>query len=77
MFHLDRGGFAFTVCLDEVDDLGRFAEVEVLAEPGRVEPAREALTRLVADLDLRQVEQRSYLTMLLAAREADGREDAP
>jgi adenylate cyclase class 2 len=76
-FHLDRAGFAFTVCLDEVDELGRFAEVEVLAEPGKVEPARDALTSLVADLGLREVEQRSYLTMVLAARNAAGSEDAP
>jgi adenylate cyclase class 2 len=76
-FHLDRGGCAFTVCLDEVDELGRFAEVEVLAEPGKVEPARDALTGLAAELGLRDVEQRSYLTMLLTARAAEAPEDAP
>jgi adenylate cyclase class 2 len=76
-YHLDRSGFYFTVCLDEVDELGRFAEVEVLAEAGKVEPARQALTLLVADLELREVEQRSYLTMVLSKRNAEGLEDAP
>jgi adenylate cyclase class 2 len=76
-FHLDRGGFAVTVCLDEVDELGRFAEVEVLAEPGKLEPARDALSGLAGELGLREVEQRSYLTMLLMARAAEAPEDEP
>jgi pantoate--beta-alanine ligase len=67
-YQLERAGFAFTVCLDEVDDLGRFAEVEVLAEAERVDPARKALAEVVASLGLSEVEQRSYLTMLLAAK---------
>src|SRR6516162_2632440 len=32
---LERHGFRFTVCLDAVEGLGRFAEVEVLAEEGQ------------------------------------------
>jgi adenylate cyclase class 2 len=64
-FQLDRAGFTFTVCLDEVDHLGRFAEVEVLAEPAQLEAARAALLELARDLGLSEVEPRAYLTMLL------------
>jgi adenylate cyclase class 2 len=70
IFRLDRGGFPFTICLDEVDHLGRFAEVEVLAEPAQVQPARTALTELAGELGLTEVEPRSYLTMLLLLRTA-------
>jgi adenylate cyclase class 2 len=69
-FHLDRAGFSFTVCLDEVDNLGRFAEVEVLAEPAQLESARAALIDLARDLDLTEVEPRAYLTMVLLSQRA-------
>jgi adenylate cyclase class 2 len=75
--HLDRAGFSFTVCLDEVDHLGRFAEVEVLAEPAQLEAARSALVELAHDLGLSEVEPRSYLTMLLLAQRAAAPEAAP
>jgi len=70
-FHLDRAGFAFTVCLDEVNGLGRFAEVEVLAEPDQLEPARVALAELAGNLELHDVEQRSYLTLILQETQQD------
>jgi adenylate cyclase class 2 len=64
-YHLGVAGFAVTVCLDEVEGLGRFAEVEVLAEEPQVDAARSALTELAAELELKEVEQRSYLTLRL------------
>jgi pantoate--beta-alanine ligase len=76
-FHLDRGGFPFTVCLDEVEEVGRFAEVEVLAEPEQTEAARTALTTLAQELGLSEVEQRSYLNLLLTRRGATGRPTGP
>lgn len=69
-FQIDRPPFALTVCLDDVDELDRFAEVEVLAPPEQVEGARAAVASLAAELGLSQVEPRAYLTMLLAARAA-------
>lgn len=69
-YALQREGFAVQVCLDEVDELGRFAEIEVLGEQDAAERATALLGRLADELGLRQVEPRSYLTMLLAARAA-------
>jgi pantoate--beta-alanine ligase len=66
-----------TVCLDEVEQLGRFAEVEVLAPPEQTEPAHVALTGLATELGLSEVEQRSYLSMLLAKKSAAGRPAGP
>src|SRR5262249_49318133 len=31
LFHLERSGFPLEVCLDEVDDVGRFVELEIQA----------------------------------------------
>lgn len=67
-FTVQRGGFDLTVCLDEVDELGRFAEVEILTPEDQLDAARVALTAAADDLGLADVERRSYLTMLLAAR---------
>jgi adenylate cyclase class 2 len=67
MYHLNREGFALTVCLDEVERLGRFAEVEILAPEDQVEKARTVLAQITAALDLRELERRSYLGMLLEA----------
>jgi adenylate cyclase, class 2 len=65
---LERAGFSFTVCLDEVDGLGRFAEVEVLAPEDRRADAEQALTRLATELGLSDVERRSYLGLVLSAQ---------
>ncbi len=65
---LERDNFSFTVCLDEVDGLGRFAEVEVLAPEDRRPDAEQALARLATELNLSDVERRSYLGMILSAQ---------
>lgn len=56
------------LCLDEVEGLGAFAELELLAEPEELDAAREAVGALAADLQLTQTERRSYLELLLDAR---------
>ncbi len=81
MRHLERDGFALTVCLDEVEELGRFAEVEILAPEEQVDKAETVLTDTAAALGLTDLEPRSYLHLLLAARgtpqPADIPENAP
>ena len=63
---LRRDGFSFTLCLDDVEGLGRFAEVEVLAPEDRRAEAERAVAALAADLGLSAVERRSYLELVLA-----------
>ncbi len=67
-YHLERGGFAFVVCLDEVEKLGRFAEVEIVAPEEQVEAARSVLADTAAALGLTNLERRSYLNLLLAVQ---------
>lgn len=80
-FHLTRGGFGLTVCLDEVEHLGRFAEVEIVAPEEQADAAKIVLAETAAALGLTEVERRSYLNLLLSAQgtpqPADLPENAP
>ncbi|HTU22651.1 MAG TPA: class IV adenylate cyclase [Gemmataceae bacterium] len=80
-YHLERGGFALSVCLDEVEQLGRFVEVEIVAPEEQAEAARSVLAESAAELGLTQLERRSYLNLLLSAQgtpqPADIPENAP
>lgn len=67
-YRLTRGGHSVEVCLDDVDEVGRFAEVEILAEEDHLETARAVLLEVAEELGLRNVEKRAYLTMLLEKR---------
>jgi adenylate cyclase class 2 len=68
VYHLERGGFPVEICLDEVEGLGRFAELEVQAPEEQLEAARAAVQQLAAELGLTASERRSYLELLLAGR---------
>jgi adenylate cyclase class 2 len=66
VFHLNRGGFALEVCLDEVVDVGRFVELEIQADESHLEAARRVLLDTAAALGLPAPERRSYLELLLS-----------
>jgi adenylate cyclase class 2 len=68
IYHLERDGFAVEVCLDEVEEVGRFAELEIVAPEEQFPAARELLLHLARELGLTASERRSYLEMLLTAR---------
>jgi len=68
-FHLERDGFRLEVTLDQVDDVGAFAELEIVAEEAELEAARAILLRVADELGLKNAERRSYLEMLLASKE--------
>ncbi len=59
-------GRKFTICLDDVEGLGRYAEVETLAEEKESAAAATAVAQLAAELGLTRPEPRSYLGMFLA-----------
>lgn len=68
LFHLERSGFALEVCLDDVDGLGRFAELEIRANEDQLEAARAALLATAGELGLTAGERRSYLELLAAEK---------
>jgi adenylate cyclase class 2 len=72
IYRLERDGFALEVCLDEVEGLGRFAEVEIQAPEDQLAEAERVLRDTAAALGLGREERRSYLEMLLAAGQGKG-----
>ena len=65
-FDLPEPWSELVVVIDQVDDLGSFAEIEmVVADADCVEQARTEITKLASKLDLKDRESRSYLRMVL------------
>lgn len=52
------------VCLDEIDQLGRFVELETTCDAQQLESAKELLSSLTDHLELTRDERRSYLELL-------------
>src|SRR4051812_32917350 len=67
-YALARGGFGMHVCLDDVEQVGRFAEVEIVAPQEKAAEATAVLSGVAAELGLREVEPRSYLSLVLQKR---------
>ena len=65
VFRLSWEGREVTVCLDEVEGLGRFIEIETLADESQRDVARDSVLRLAEAFGLRRSERRSYLQLLL------------
>ena len=70
VYHLRRGSFDVEVCVDDVQEVGTFVEVEVIAPEDQEEQARNVILRLANELGLDRSERRSYLELLLVARGA-------
>src|SRR5436309_2453434 len=60
-----RDGFDMQVTLDEVDGVGRYAELEVVTPEDKAGAAKAAVLAAAAELGLTQSERRSYLQLLL------------
>ena len=64
-YDLQRGGFDLEVCLDTVEQVGRFVEVEIVAPEEKLASAQHVLQEVAGELGLEKPERRSYLEMLL------------
>lgn len=64
-YAMRRGDFVMNVCLDDVERVGRFVEVEIVATADRRDDADRILMRTATELGLTQYEPRSYLHMVL------------
>jgi adenylate cyclase class 2 len=65
VFGLKRSEFNIEVCLDQVQEVGSFVELEIMAPQESLEQARAVLLQLAKELGLEKTERRSYLEMLL------------
>jgi adenylate cyclase class 2 len=63
-----RDGFAMEACFDDVELVGEFVELEILAPEEQYEAAKAVLLQTATDLGLTEKETRSYLGMVLAAQ---------
>jgi adenylate cyclase class 2 len=62
---LTRDGFDVQLTLDEVDGVGQYAELEIVAPEDRADAAKAVVLAVAAELGLTQSERRSYLQLLL------------
>jgi adenylate cyclase, class 2 len=67
-----RDGWDLEVCCDDVEEIGRFVEVEIVTPDERKADAEATLQRVSAELGLHESERRSYLEMLLTKRGVSG-----
>ncbi|WP_442484299.1 class IV adenylate cyclase [Aeoliella sp. SH292] len=67
-FRVRRDGFEVELTLDNVTDLGQFAEIEIVADEAQGADAQEVIRSLARELALGEAEKRSYLSMLMAQR---------
>ena len=63
------GGAELEICLDQVDELGDFVEIEAIADDDHVAAAQTLVRELAERFDLGEPEPRSYLRMLLEKRD--------
>lgn len=73
LFGFARGGFDLLACLDEVEGVGRFVELEVVADEAAFDAAQAAVLSAAAGLGLTQPEMRSYLRLLLENEKQGGK----
>ena len=66
IYRMERDGFAVEVCLDDVERVGRFVELEIQAPEEKLDPARSVLLALANAWGLGPTERRSYLELLLS-----------
>ncbi len=57
-----------TIAFDSVDDVGQFAEFEIVSSERQYESARDTLLSFTRSLGLSASERRSYLELLLATK---------
>lgn len=60
-----RGDVELQVSIDDVDGVGQYAEVEAMADEGRLAEAKSAVLAAAGELGMTTSERRSYLHLLL------------
>ncbi len=68
VYRFTRGVFAMEACFDDVESVGPFVELEILAEEEHYEAAKAVLLQTAGELGLTEKETQSYLGMVLAAQ---------
>ncbi len=64
-FEIEQAGCKVEGAIDDIDGLGTFAELELMAEQAELEAAKAIVSKLASELHLGPTERRSYLEMML------------
>jgi predicted adenylyl cyclase CyaB len=56
------------ICLDEVEEVGKYVELEILASAESLNQAKAVLFQTAHELGLQNLERTSYLELLLKKR---------
>jgi len=72
-----RDGFTVHACLDDVENVGRYVELEIVADESHYAAARETVLKIAAELGLGPTEPKSYLEQLLGRAVRPGGEPNP
>jgi adenylate cyclase, class 2 len=68
VYELGRDGFTLHFSLDEVENVGTYAEIEIMAEQEGFAAAKAVLQQVAGELGLMKTERRSYLELLLSCQ---------
>jgi adenylate cyclase class 2 len=68
VYRFERDGFGIEACFDNLENVGEFVELEILAEESQYEAAKTTLLAAAAELGLTEKETRSYLGLMIAAQ---------
>ena len=69
VFATKRAGYNVEICCDEVEQLGPYVEIEIIAPDHQFAKARNVVLQTAAELGLTVPEHRSYLELLLQVLE--------
>jgi adenylate cyclase class 2 len=64
-FEINSGGHRVEGALDEVEHVGMYAELELMADEDGLDEAKRIISQLASELELGPSERRSYLEMVL------------
>ena len=71
IYALERDGFDLHICLDSLEGIGEFVEVEIVAEKSDLARAEQTVKAVAAELGLSNPEPRAYLRMVLESLGSD------
>ncbi|MCX7666208.1 MAG: class IV adenylate cyclase [Gemmataceae bacterium] len=74
LYQFPYQGYEILFCWDEVQGLGNYLELEILAPQSEYEPAKKLLFDLAQKMGLTELENRSYLEMILGRAVVPGGE---
>ncbi len=71
VYEIAREGFNLHVCLDALETVGSFVEIEIVASEGDLRTAEAVILRTAKELGLTEPEPRAYLRMVLESQGID------